>query len=89
MRSYSSNRIPSFCQPVGISAVWIDSTGVVFDLPKMARERAVAGEEFVPEDHEEWGGKDISEAMFAKLNAKLREARTLRTLRGLVRALLT
>jgi len=181
MRSYNSSRIPSFCNAVGISAAWIDSTGVVFDLPKMARERAEAGEDFIPEDHEEWahlflgsqsappdemgeeesdsterlvqagwikvsnatsidasnptdaskyafakmlaqcvgdghidpfeeiyiwtgdgswtpesanlveewGGKDISEAMFAKLNAKLREARTLRTLRGLVRALLS
>ena len=181
MRSYSSNRIPSFCQPVGISAAWIDSTGVVFDLPKMARERAEAGEDFIPTDHEEWaqlflgsqaapepesmgkdqdpveilvqagwikvsnatsidasnptdaskyafakmlaqcvgdghidpfeeiyiwtgagswtpeaanlveewGDRNISDAMFAKLNAKLREARILRTLRGLVRALLT
>jgi len=181
MRPYTSRRTPKLCDAVGVSAAWIDSTGVFFDLEKMARERAQDGEEFIPEDHEEWanlflgsqtapepesmgedrdpvevlvqagwikvsnatsidatnatdaskrtfaellagcvadghidpfeeiyvwtgkgswtpqaadlvevwGDRAMSDAMFARLNAKLREARTLRTLRGLVRALLT
>ncbi len=159
------------CDPIGISAAWIDPVGVVFDLKQMEMDRAAAGEEILPQDHEEWaqlfigrdskdaieelvqagwikvsnatsidatnptdgsrrafaqmlakcvgdghidpfeeiyvwtgsgswtpqaadlveawGDRAMSDAMFARLNAKLREARTLRTLRGLVRALLT
>ena len=178
--------VPTLCDPTGLSAAWIDPAGVVFDLHRMSREREEAGEEYLPQDHEEWaelflgssaapdpsvdveedpdpvetlvkrgwikvsnaasidapkptqgaktsfarmlagcvgdghidpfeeiyvwegdgaslpsasdlvemwGGKQMSEAMFARLNARLEgrlsEARALRALRGLVRALLT
>jgi len=182
-RLLKRQNVPLLCDPTGLSAAWIDPVGVLHNLQAMARERAEAGEEFIPQDHEEWatlftgskaapenpgeevdpveeliqqgwikvsnatsidasnatlgakrafarilskcvedghidpfeeiyiwegdgsslpaagdliegwGGKDMAEAMFARLNARLEgrlnEARALRTLRGLVRALLT
>jgi hypothetical protein len=184
-RLLKRQNVPLLCDPTGLSAAWIDPTGVVHDLHAMGRQREEAEETFLPQDHEEWaelflgtsaaaeaaergdildyveelvnrgwikvsnatsidaskptlgakksfarmlakcvgdghidpfeeiyvwegdgaslpsagdlvedwGGKDMAEAMFAKLNARLEgrlsEARALRTLRGLVRALLT
>ena len=175
-RLLKHQNVPLLCDPTGISAAWIDPTGVVHDLQAMGREREESQEEYLPQDHEEWailfmgskasfdpvedlirqgwikvsnatsidaskatagakssfakmlsgcvsnghidpfeevyiwtengsmlvgsadlveqwGSREMSEAMFAKLNARLEgrlsEARALRTLRGLVRALLT
>ena len=182
-RLLKRQNVPLLCDPTGLSAAWIDPTGVVHDLQAMGREREESGEAFLPRDHEEWaalftgskavpedfgdetdhveelvnrgwikvsnatsidasnatsgakasfarmlskcvadghidpfeeiyiwtgdgsmilssadlveqwGSREMSEAMFAKLNARLEgrlsEARALRTLRGLVRALLT
>jgi hypothetical protein len=184
-RLLKRQNVPLLCDPTGLSAAWIDPTGVVHDLHAMGRQREEAEETFLPQDHEEWaelflgtsaaaeaaergdildyveelvkcgwikvsnatsidasnatsgakasfarmlskcvadghidpfeeiyiwtgdgsmilgsadlveqwGSREMSEAMFAKLNARLEgrlsEARALRTLRGLVRALLT
>lgn len=46
--------VSALCDPAGLSAAWIDPSGVVFDLHKMAVERDIAGEQHIPQDHEEW-----------------------------------